>query len=114
MASLKDAKATTEEGGCTIWGQLPDIPYKSEKFGLGFTVEDQRVVRRTRAGSPLFHISNNGVNTIEDADSGCDFDNWIFHTIGKRKTLFLSPLARSNSYISVLFAFKIFWSCNKQ
>ena len=38
-ASLKYAKATIEEGGCTIWGQLPDIPYKSDKFGLGFTAE---------------------------------------------------------------------------
>ena len=37
MASLKDAKATQEEGSCTIWGQLPDILYKSDKFGLGFT-----------------------------------------------------------------------------
>ena len=26
MPSLKDAKATIEEGGCTVWGQLPDIP----------------------------------------------------------------------------------------
>ena len=25
MASLKDAKAVIEEGGSTIWGQLPDI-----------------------------------------------------------------------------------------
>ena len=37
MASFKDAKVVIEEGGCTIWGQLPDIPYKSDKFGLGFT-----------------------------------------------------------------------------
>ena len=26
MASLKDSKAVFEEGGCTIWGQLMDIP----------------------------------------------------------------------------------------
>ena len=26
MASLKDAKAVIEEGGSTIWGQLPNIP----------------------------------------------------------------------------------------
>ena len=37
MSSLKDAKAVVEEGGCTIGGQLPDIPYKSDRFGLGFT-----------------------------------------------------------------------------
>ena len=34
MASLKDARAVVEDGGCTIWGQLPDIPYKSENFGV--------------------------------------------------------------------------------
>ena len=33
MASLKDARAVVEEGGCTIWGQLPDIPYKSDNLG---------------------------------------------------------------------------------
>ena len=59
MASLKDAKATVEEGGCTILGQLPEIPYKYDKFGLGFTTEGQRVVRRARAGRPLFCINNN-------------------------------------------------------
>ena len=52
MASLKDAKAVVEEGGCIIWGQLLDIPYKSNKFGLGFTSGAQRVVRRARAGGP--------------------------------------------------------------
>ena len=35
MASLKDAKATIEEGGCTIWGQLPNFTHKTDKFGLG-------------------------------------------------------------------------------
>ena len=49
MSSLKDAKAVIEEGGCTIWGQLPDIPYKSDKFGLGFTSGAQKVVRRACA-----------------------------------------------------------------
>ena len=44
MASLKDAKAVVEEGGCTIWGQLPDFPHKIDKFGLGFTSGAQRVV----------------------------------------------------------------------
>ena len=37
MASLKDARAMVEEGGFTISGQLPDIPYKSNKFDLDFT-----------------------------------------------------------------------------
>ena len=84
MASLKDVRAAVEEGGCTIWGQLPDIPYMSENFGLGFTEEGQRVVSHTRAGRPPFCVSNNRVNAIEDADSDCDFDNWIFPTIGNR------------------------------
>ena len=57
MASLKDARAVVEEGGCTTWGQLPDIPYKFDKFGLGFTIEAQRTVRRARAGRPPFCIS---------------------------------------------------------
>ena len=51
MASLRDAKAVVEEGGCTIWGQLPDIPYKSDKFGLGFTSGAQRAVRHARAAT---------------------------------------------------------------
>ena len=64
MASLKDAKAIIEEGGGTIWGQLPDIPYKSDKFGLGFTLDSQRVVHHARAnsGRPPFRINNNGVH----------------------------------------------------
>ena len=61
MSSLKDAKAVVEEGGCTIWGQLPDIPYKSEMFGLGFTSSAQKVVHHTRAGGPPLKISNHEV-----------------------------------------------------
>ena len=82
MASLKDAKATIEEGGCTIWGHLPNIPYKSNKFGLDFTAEGQRDALHARAGRPLLCVNNNGVNAIEDADS--DLSNWIFPTIGIR------------------------------
>ena len=52
ISSLKDAKVVVEEGGCTIWGQLPDIPYKSDKFGLGFTSTAQKAVRHARAGGP--------------------------------------------------------------
>ena len=37
MDSLKDAKVLVEEGDGTIWGQLPDIPYKFDKFGSGST-----------------------------------------------------------------------------
>ena len=82
MASLRDAKAAIEEGGNSIWGQLLDIPYKSNKFGLGFTVEGQRVIRRARAGRPPFGVSNNGFNAIEYAGSDYDLSNWIFPIIG--------------------------------
>ena len=79
---MKDAKATIKEGGCTIWGQLSDIPYKYDKFGLGFTAEGQKVVCCAHARRPPFRVSNNGVNAIEDANNGCDFNSWIFPTTG--------------------------------
>ena len=89
MASLKYAKAVIEEGGCIVWGQLPDIPYKSDKFCLDFISQAQRVICRARANSGRlpFCINNNGVhknqvNTVEDADSDCDLDSWIFPTTG--------------------------------
>ena len=50
MASLKDARAVIEKGGCANWGQLPDFTHKTDKFSLGFTAEAQRVVRRVRIG----------------------------------------------------------------
>ena len=80
MASLKDAKAVVEEDGCTIWGQLPDIPYKSDKIGLGFTSGAKKAVRRARARGPPLCISNHGVNVVEDTNSDCDLDNWVFPT----------------------------------
>ena len=56
MASLKGVKAVVEEGGCTVWGQMTDVPYKSDKFDMKFsskrTVKDQ-------------------VNVVQDADSDC-------------------------------------------
>ena len=66
MSSLKDAKAVIEEGGCTIWGQLPNITYKSDKFGLGFTSGAQEVVRHARAGGPPPKISNREINAVEE------------------------------------------------
>ena len=81
MSSLKDAKAVVEEGGCTIWGQLPDIPYKSDKFGLGFTSSTQKVVRRARAGGPPLEISNREINVVEDSEEGCNLEDWIFPTV---------------------------------
>ena len=80
MSSLKYAKAVIEEGGFTIWGQLPDIPYKSDKFGLGFTSGARRVVRHARVGGPPLHISNRGVNAIDDEVEELEFDSWIYPT----------------------------------
>ena len=81
MASLKDAKAVFEEGGCTIWGQLPDIPYKFDKFCLGLTSGTQKAVFRARTGRPPLRISDHGVNAVEDSDDNCDLEEWIFPTI---------------------------------
>ena len=72
--SLKDAKVVVEEGGRTIWGQLPDITYKSDKFGLGFSSGAQRAVRRDCSGGPPLRISNHGVNALEDNDGDDDMD----------------------------------------
>ena len=58
MASLKDARAVVEKGGCANWGQLPDFAHKTNKFGLGFTAEAQRVVQHARIGEPPLFISN--------------------------------------------------------
>ena len=80
MDSPKDAKAVIEEGESTVWGQLPYIPSKSDKFGLGFSSGDQRVVRRARAGRPPLRINNHGVNALEDNDGDNDMDSWIFPT----------------------------------
>ena len=81
MSSLKDEKAVIEEGGCTIWGQLPDIPYKLDKFGLGFTSTAKKVVRHSRAGGPPVKISNQGVNAVEDNEEDGSLEDWIFPTV---------------------------------
>ena len=78
MSSLKDAKAVVEEGGCIIWGQLPDIPYKSEKFGLGFTSGAQKVVRCARAGGAPLKIRNHQVSVVEEDEDNYDLEDWIF------------------------------------
>ena len=81
MASLKDVRVVVEEGGCTIWGKFPDIPYKFDNFGLGFTLGAQRVIRRARIGGPPPCISNHEVNALEDSDIHYDMDKWMFPTI---------------------------------
>ena len=102
MASLKDARAVVEEGGCAIWGQLPDIPYKSNKFGLDFTLEAQRVVRRTRTGGPPLRISNHCINVVRIAMTIVTWKNGFFQlsvedsTTGKPKNLSLLLLSKIN------------------
>ena len=80
MSSLKDAKAVIEKGGCTIWCQLPNIPYKSDKFGLGFTLGAQKAVCPARAEGPPLKIRNHGVNAVEDDNDNYDLEEWIFPT----------------------------------
>ena len=81
MSSLKDAKSVVEEGGNTIWGKLPDFPFKSDKFGLGFTASAQKVVRRARAGGPPVKITHNGVNALEDNEEESNLEDWVFLTV---------------------------------
>ena len=81
MSSLKDAKAVIEEGESTIWGQLPDFPFKSDKFVLGFTSSAQKAVRRSRAGGPPVKITHHGVHALEDGEEESNFEDWIFPTI---------------------------------
>src|ERR1051325_6687996 len=80
MASLKDAQAAVEEGDSTIWGQLLDLPFKSDKTGLGFTIKGQKMIRRERASRFPFRISQNGIHAIEDDDNDFDISKWIFPT----------------------------------
>ena len=80
MASLKNARVMVEVRGCTIWGKIPDIPYKSNKFGLGFTSKAQKEVYRPRAGGPPLRMSNNEVTALEDTNNDGDLDDWIFPT----------------------------------
>ena len=80
MASLKDARAVIEKGGCANWGQLPNFAHKTDKFGLGFTAEAQRAIRRARIGRPPLRITNPEVNMIEDDDEESEFDSWIYPT----------------------------------
>ncbi|XP_058756281.1 uncharacterized protein LOC131629517 [Vicia villosa] len=83
MASLKDAKVVVEEGGCTIWGQLIDVPYKSYKRGLGCTTGNQKDNHHTHYGGLMSHFTSKGVNAIEEGESNCNLDKWIFHTSDK-------------------------------
>ena len=82
MASLKDARAVIEKGECANWGKLPDLTPKTNKFGLGFTTEAQKAVRKARIGRPPLLITQHGVNAIgeEDEVGESEFDSWIYPT----------------------------------
>ena len=59
-----------------------NIPFKADKFGLGFTIKAQREVRRARVGKPPLRIGSHEVNTVEDSDDECTFEEWIYPTVG--------------------------------
>ena len=80
MAYFKDARAIIEKGGCANWGHLPNFAQKTNKFGLGFTVEAQKDVRNARIERPPLFISNSRVNAIEDDVEEAEFDSWIYPT----------------------------------
>ena len=81
MSSLKDVKVVIEEGGSTILGHLPDFPYKSDKFSLGFTSSAQKAVRRSHAGGPPVKITHLGVNALEVREEESSLEDWIFPTV---------------------------------
>ena len=86
-ASLKDAEAVIKEGKSIVWGQLPDFPYKTDKFGLGFTAAGQKAMRRSKIEKSPVKISHHGINVVEDEDEESHFEDWIFPTVegGLRK-----------------------------
>ena len=81
MTSLKDAEAVIKEGKSTIWGQLPDFPHKTDKFGLRFTAAGQKAMRRSKIEKTPIKISLHGINAVEEEDEESHFENWIFPTV---------------------------------
>ena len=82
MASLKDARAVVQKGECTNWGRLPDFTQKTDKFGLGFTAEGQKAMRKAKTRRPPVLITNPGVNAVgEDNEvDEAEFNSWIYPT----------------------------------
>ena len=102
MASLKDARAVIEEGGCTIWGQLPDIPYKSDKFGLGFTSGAQKAVFMLVPEDHHYALATiestlwRKITVIATWTSVSSQLSTVDSTIGEPRTLFPLLSSRSN------------------
>ena len=69
-----------EKGKCANWGQLPDFTQKTDRFGLGFTAEAQRAVRKERIRKAPVFITNPRVNAIEEDIEEAEFDSWIYPT----------------------------------
>ena len=80
MVSFKDARAAVEEGSCDTWGQLLEIPFKANKFGLGFTVKAQKEVKHARARKPPLRIGRHKVNIVGDSDEEATFEDWMYLT----------------------------------
>ena len=68
MASLEDARAAMKEGKNSAWGQLPDFPHKTDKFGLGFTAAGQKAMCRAKTERAPVKISPYRINALEDED----------------------------------------------
>ena len=80
MVSFRDACAIVKEGSCDTWGQLLEIPFKADKYGLGFTIKAQKEVRRACAWKPLLRIGSHIVNAIGKCDFECAFEEWVYPT----------------------------------
>ena len=83
LVSFRDARAVVEEGSCDTWGQIPEIPFKVDKYGLGFTIKAQKEVRHARAGNPPFCIGSHEVNDVGDSDDEFAFEDWVYPTTTK-------------------------------
>ena len=108
IASLKDARVVVKDGGCTIWGQLPDIPNKYDKFGLGFTSKAQKEVRRVRAGGHLSVLATmksmlwKKLTMMVTWTTGYSQLLMMDLATGRPNTSSQSPSARSNRYFLFL------------
>ena len=83
MASFKDARVAVEEGNCDTWGQLLEIPFKVDKYGLGFIIKAQKEVRRARAGKPPLRIGGHEFNPVGASDDKVAFEDWVYPTTTK-------------------------------
>ena len=85
MVSVKEFHAEMEEGNCDTWGKLLDIPFKVDKFSLGFTVKAQKEVRYARTRKPPLRIGSYTVNSMGDSDEEAAFEDWVYSTTTKLK-----------------------------